>query len=145
MIAERYLRRWTAAGLIDAAAAARIGEWERAHARPLGLWAMAGVGVIAIGLGVMAVVGANWEDIPAWLKLGVCFVLQIVLAGVVWHAASRGLAGGVPHLDCGAVASSLAGPQHPAVTGSAPPSTTIGRLTQTPVSGRLSSTRAAAA
>jgi hypothetical protein len=90
MIAERYLRRWTTAGLIDAAAAARISEWERAHARPLGLWAMAGIGAIAIGLGVMAVVGANWEEIPPWLKLGVCFVLQIVLAGAVWHAASRG-------------------------------------------------------
>jgi uncharacterized membrane protein len=90
MIAERYLRRWTAAGLIDAATAGRIGAWERAHARPLGLWAMAGLGAIAIGLGVMAVVGANWEDIPHWLKLAVCFVLQVVLAGAVWHAASRG-------------------------------------------------------
>ena len=89
MIAERYLRRWAGAGLIDAGLQQRILAWERGRARPYGLWALASLGVIAIALGVLAVVGANWEDIPAWLKLAVCLVLHACLAGLVWMCAVR--------------------------------------------------------
>lgn len=69
MIPEFFMRRWRTAGLIDGATAERILAWEAAHRRPVWLWAVAGLGALAIGLGVMAVVGANWESIPAWAKL----------------------------------------------------------------------------
>ena len=71
MIAEHFARRWQKAGLIDDDLARRIVDWEVANRRPVVLWAIAGMGALAMALGVMAIVGANWESIPAWLKLAV--------------------------------------------------------------------------
>jgi uncharacterized membrane protein len=69
VIAEHFVRRWRKAGLVDDDLARRITDWEVAHRRPVILWAIAGTGALAMALGVMAIVGANWESIPAWLKL----------------------------------------------------------------------------
>jgi uncharacterized membrane protein len=71
VIAEHFARRWQKAGLIDDDLAHRIVDWEIANRRPVVLWAIAGMGALAMALGVMAIVGANWESIPAWLKLAV--------------------------------------------------------------------------
>jgi uncharacterized membrane protein len=85
VIAEYYLKRWRDAGLIDDSAVARIGAWEAQHRRPIWLWALSGMGALAIGLGVLAVVAANWEEIPAGAKLagdllltGLCAVFVFV-------------------------------------------------------------------
>jgi len=64
VIAEHFTRRWQAAGLIDVETAARIVAWEATHRRPVFLWAVSGMGILALSLGIMAIVGANWEDIP---------------------------------------------------------------------------------
>jgi uncharacterized membrane protein len=80
VIAEHFTRRWQAAGLIDGDTAARIVAWEAAHRRPIFLWAVAGMGTLALSLGIMAIVGANWEDIPAWLKLAVDLGLNAACA-----------------------------------------------------------------
>ena len=70
VIAEHFVQRWQKAGLIDDDLARRIVDWEVANRRrPVVLWAIAGMGALAMALGVMAIVGANWESIPAWLKL----------------------------------------------------------------------------
>lgn len=84
VIAEHFARRWQAAGLIDGDLAARIVAWEAAHRRPVFLWAVAGMGALALSLGVMAIVGANWDDIPAWLKLAVDLGLNAACAVVVF-------------------------------------------------------------
>jgi uncharacterized membrane protein len=80
MLAERNVRRWTAAGLIDAATAEKILAWEGAQRGSVWLWAVAGMGALAIGLGVLALVGANWEHIPAAVKLGVMLTLVAAMA-----------------------------------------------------------------
>ena len=88
VIAEHYLRRWRSAGLIDDGAVERIGAWEAAHRRPLWLWALSGMGALAIGLGLVAVVAANWEDIPAGAKLAAALLLTGLCAGfaaVAWQ------------------------------------------------------------
>jgi uncharacterized membrane protein len=90
VIAEHYARKWQAAGLIDAATAERIRAWEASHRRPVWLWAVAGMGALAIGLGMMAIVGANWDDIPDVLKLAVDLALNAICAAVLfmcWHRA----------------------------------------------------------
>jgi uncharacterized membrane protein len=51
-------------GLIDAATRDRLIAHEAAHARPIALWAVFGIGALAIGLGLVSVVAANWEAIP---------------------------------------------------------------------------------
>jgi uncharacterized membrane protein len=89
VIAEHYLKRWRDAGLIDDSAVARVSAWEARHRRPIWLWALSGMGALAIGLGVVAVVAANWEEIPAGAKLTVDLLLTSLCAVFVFLAWQR--------------------------------------------------------
>ena len=82
-MSERKLRSWVAAGLIDAETAARIGEYEAANSRPLGLWAAIAIGALAIGLGIISVIAANWEDVPGLVRLSIHFALMAGLGGYI--------------------------------------------------------------
>lgn len=92
MIGEHFARRWKEAGVIDEGAFQRIVAWENANRRPVWLWAVAGMGALAIGLGLLAVVGANWETIPFWLKLCIDIGLNALCAATVFVFWQRGLA-----------------------------------------------------
>lgn len=83
-MSERKLKAWEAAGLIDAATAARIRAWEADHSRPLGLWAVIGLAALAIGLGLISVVAANWDAIPGLVRLAIHFAVMAGLAGWLW-------------------------------------------------------------
>lgn len=74
-MSTRKIATWHEAGLIDAATRDRLLAYETAHARPLALWAVFGIGALAIGLGLVSVIAANWEDIPGQLRLGVHLAL----------------------------------------------------------------------
>ena len=93
MIAEHFARRWKEAGVIDDSAFERIVAWENANRRPVWLWAVAGMGALAIALGLLALVGANWETIPSWLKLAVDIGLNALCAAAVFVCWQRGRAG----------------------------------------------------
>ena len=80
-MSERKLQAWLAAGLIDADTAGRIRAWEAEHSRPLALWAVIGIGALAIGLGVISVVAANWEDVPGMVRLAIHLALMLALGG----------------------------------------------------------------
>ncbi len=88
-MSERKIQAWQEAGLINADTAARIRAWEAEHARPFGLWALIALGALAVGLGIVSVVAANWEDIPGQLRLGLHFALMAGLSLFLWW---RGLA-----------------------------------------------------
>lgn len=77
----RKIANWYDAGLIDAGTRDRLIAYEAANARPLALWAVFGIGALAIGLGLVSVIAANWEDIPGQLRLGVHFALMIAALG----------------------------------------------------------------
>ena len=79
-MSERKLSAWVAAGLIDEASAARIRDYESAHSRPLALWSLIGIGALAIGLGLISIVAANWDDIPGLVRLSVHMLLMVALA-----------------------------------------------------------------
>lgn len=81
----RKIEAWHKAGVIDAATRDRLIAHEAAHARPIALWAVFGIGALAIGLGLVSVVAANWEDIPGGLRLGVH--LTLIAAGLAALAA----------------------------------------------------------
>ena len=81
---ERKLAAWQAAGLIDAETTTRIKAWEEANTRPLALWAVIGIGVLTIGLGLVSVVAANWDAIPGVVRLALHFALMVAVAGVLW-------------------------------------------------------------
>ena len=74
-MSARKIATWHEAGLIDAATRDRLLAYETAHARPLALWAVFGIGALAIGLGLVSVIAANWEEIPGQLRLGVHLAL----------------------------------------------------------------------
>lgn len=82
-MSTRKIATWHEAGLIDDATRDRLIAYEAAHARPLALWAVFGIGALAIGLGLVSVIAANWEDIPGQLRLAVHLALIIAaLAGL---------------------------------------------------------------
>jgi uncharacterized membrane protein len=74
-MSARKIAEWHDAGMIDAATRDRLLAYEAAHARPLALWAVFGIGALAIGLGLVSVIAANWEEIPGQLRLGVHLAL----------------------------------------------------------------------
>jgi uncharacterized membrane protein len=74
-MSARKIATWHEAGLIDAATRDRLLAYETDHARPLALWAVFGIGALAIGLGLVSVIAANWEAIPGQLRLGVHLAL----------------------------------------------------------------------
>lgn len=77
---ERKLAEWQRAGLIDEATAGRIAEHESRDRRPIALYAVGGVGAMAIVLGIVAIVASNWNAIPAPAKLTVDFLVAAALA-----------------------------------------------------------------
>ena len=96
---SRKLDDWRAAGLIDREAALAIAAHEEEGQRPVVLWAVAGIGLFALGLGVLLLVAANWDRISAAFKLA--FHLA-ALAAAGW-AAWRGLERETPWLTDGAL------------------------------------------
>ncbi|EAQ28759.1 hypothetical protein NAP1_14208 [Erythrobacter sp. NAP1] len=82
-MSNRKIAAWRDAGLIDSATAQRLVAYEAEHARPLALWAVFGLGALAIGLGIISVVAANWEEIPGQLRLAVHLALLIGLSATL--------------------------------------------------------------
>ncbi|MFL0354952.1 DUF2157 domain-containing protein [Erythrobacter sp. GH1-10] len=85
-MSTRKIEAWHAAGVIDADTRSRLLAYEQDHARPLALWAVYGIGALAIGLGLISVVAANWEDIPGQIRLAVHLLLIVAsLGALVWR------------------------------------------------------------
>jgi uncharacterized membrane protein len=85
---EAALRRWTEAGLVDAAAAGRIREWERGRAPdPQARWparlALA-LGGLMVGAGILLFVAAHWDG----LSPGQRFALVLIVVGGLHLAAA---------------------------------------------------------
>ncbi len=88
-MSERQLKAWSQAGLIDTQTAERIRIWEAQNAKPLGLWALIGLGALAIGLGLVSVVAANWEEIPGTVRLAIHAALMAGLGGFIFWQRGR--------------------------------------------------------
>ena len=86
----RRLKAWEAAGLVDATTAARIREWESSHASPVAMRAVIGIAALAIGLGLVSVIAANWDAVPGVVRLGMHFALMVALALWLWRQAPTG-------------------------------------------------------
>lgn len=75
--------RWREAGLIDEDTARRLTLFE-AEARPMFGSTLTLIGALSIALGVVAVVSANWDALPIWLKLSAHIVVNLGLG--LWAA-----------------------------------------------------------
>jgi uncharacterized membrane protein len=88
-MSARKIAEWHDAGVIDAATRDRLAAYEAQHARPLVLWAIYGIGALAIGLGFVSVIAANWEDIPGLVRLAVHLALIAGLLGLLLAREAR--------------------------------------------------------
>ncbi len=88
-MSARKIAAWHEAGLIDAATRDRLLAHEAEHARPLALWAVFGIGALAIGLGLVSVIAANWEDIPGQLRLAVHLALIVAALAALFLREAR--------------------------------------------------------
>lgn len=74
---KHKLMTWVENGLITSDQRQRILAFEdRQGSKPWVLYGIAGIGVTALVTGIISLVAANWEIIPAWLKLVNYFLIQ---------------------------------------------------------------------
>ncbi|HMD35602.1 MAG TPA: DUF2157 domain-containing protein [Vicinamibacterales bacterium] len=92
---ERFVDRWTAAGVIDADAAARIRAFEGANAGSNRLkwpiWIALAFGVITLGAGALLFVAAHWDTLSPSVRFG----LVVLLVGG-FHVAAAAFADRFP-------------------------------------------------
>ncbi len=75
MALDSKTRRWTDAGLITQDQADAIADFEAGRNRPTFLYAVAGLGGLAIAIGLVSIVASNWDAIPGRLKVAVAVAL----------------------------------------------------------------------
>lgn len=81
------IEQWREAGMIDAATADRLAAHEAAAGGASGFHAaFTLIGAGAVALGMAALVAANWDALPIWLKLGAHVAINLSLG--VWAAAA---------------------------------------------------------
>ncbi len=87
---NRRLEAWLRAGIIDEDTSNRIREFEETHRGPTALYALVGLGALAIGIGLVAIVAANWDAIPPVVKLGVDLLVGAAMAFGIERLLRRG-------------------------------------------------------
>jgi uncharacterized membrane protein len=84
---DRNLNEWTGLGLITKDQAEKIRFHE--SSKPEASWILSGLlilGVIIVGIGVISLIAANWNEIPDPVKLGGDFLLLAALAFATLHS-----------------------------------------------------------
>jgi hypothetical protein len=92
-LAER-LSEWLQQGLISEEQRQRIAAYEDARgaagkSRPWVLYGLLMLGAMVVGIGVISLIAANWEEIPGAVKLGGTFAVLIALAWGTYRASER--------------------------------------------------------
>lgn len=85
---DKKLTEWEAAGLIEPEQRARIARYEAERTRPILPMALAALGAITIGVGLVSLVAANWDGIGRAAKLAVDLTL-LGAVGSALYAVSR--------------------------------------------------------
>jgi uncharacterized membrane protein len=86
---EQKLKRWTEARLVSPEQAERILAFEKERERPTLLYAVAGLAGLAVAIGLVSIVAANWDLIPGRMKLALDAVVVIGLGQALVHLGTR--------------------------------------------------------
>ncbi len=82
---EEHLEAWSAAGLLDEETAARIRVFEAArtptHERPTLTEAAVYLGLAVIAVGVVILVGSNWDHLDGWARIASPLVPALLALG----------------------------------------------------------------
>lgn len=81
---EQKLKRWVGAGLIDSEQSDAILNFEETRKTPYLYYSFIILGVIVIGIGIIAIIAANWEEIHDFVKLGVGLSILAFTAGLAF-------------------------------------------------------------
>lgn len=79
---EQKLKRWVEAGLIRSEQSEAILNFEETRKTPYLYYSFIILGVIVIGIGVVAIIAANWEEIHDFVKLGAGLSILALIAGL---------------------------------------------------------------
>lgn len=83
------ISKWEKEKIISAFQAQAILEYERRAGRPHFFAATVLLGIFCIGLGIIALVSANWQQISAGVKLAADFILLAVVGWGIWFSAQK--------------------------------------------------------
>jgi uncharacterized membrane protein len=86
---DQQLKRWKEAELISPEQAARIVAFEKHRERPTLLYAVAGLAGLAVAIGLVSIVAANWDLVPGRMKLALDAIAIIALGQAVVHFRAR--------------------------------------------------------
>ncbi len=90
MHAEKLVQRWVTEGVVDTATAGRILAFEAGRKRFDFGNMIVGLAGLAIVLGVAAMIGVNWDRVPAALKIGGHATVNGIVAFGVFRFIQRG-------------------------------------------------------
>ncbi|EMN25535.1 DUF2157 domain-containing protein [Leptospira kirschneri] len=79
---EQKLKRWVGAGLIASEQSEAILNFEENRKSPYLYYSFLILGVVIIGIGVIAIITANWEEIHDLVKLGFGLTVLVLVAGL---------------------------------------------------------------
>lgn len=81
------LQEWLAQGLLSVTQLQAIQQYEANKPRySKFLLVFSILGILAVSLGVINIIAANWQDIPDQIKLAVDFSLLLLLAGTLYYS-----------------------------------------------------------
>ncbi|EMY77688.1 membrane protein, PF09925 family [Leptospira weilii serovar Ranarum str. ICFT] len=81
---EQKLKRWVEAGLIRSEQSDAILNFEGTRKTPYLYYSFLILGVIVVGIGVIAIIAANWEEIHDLVKLGAGLSVLAFVAGLAF-------------------------------------------------------------
>ncbi len=87
---DTLLKRWQEAGLMTAIQADGIRQFEDSRGKSKWGYSFYALGAFSVLLGIVAVVAANWWNIPSELKLGLHIAVNSGLAWFIWRNLQQG-------------------------------------------------------
>lgn len=89
MSLDQQLERWKEAELVSTEQAARILAFEKQRQRPTLLYAVSGLAGLAVAIGLVSIVAANWDLMPGRMKLALDAIVMIGLGQTLVHLGAR--------------------------------------------------------
>ncbi|TGK56897.1 DUF2157 domain-containing protein [Leptospira wolffii] len=88
---KKKLQIWVESGLISKDQSEAILHFENSKRVPYAFYSFLGVGIVVLGLGVLAIVAANWDKIHYSLKLFVAFASLFAIGFLILYSGRKGI------------------------------------------------------
>ncbi len=82
---SKKINKWQEAGIISAEQASKLTEFENNNVKPYLVNALSFLSMFLIGCGIIAEIAANWDYIPAYVKIGMNFAMLSACGAGVYY------------------------------------------------------------